>query len=200
MDRTVDVVKPFLTDPRVRLLDKRCNEGKAMALNDALPLTRGDLVVIVDSDALPDATILRHMVPHFESARVAAVAGNPRVYNRRTLLAKLQAIEFSSVIGLLRRAQRAWGRVMCVSGVAGMYGWAVIRPAVQKQKAGFPRCRGKPAFLSNPQTSELDRSLHIRSLGFCAEVEKIRQGANWYPPAGRTTPGEIRTARIGARK
>jgi biofilm PGA synthesis N-glycosyltransferase PgaC len=33
----------------------------------------------------------------------------------------LQAIEFSSVIGLMRRAQRIWGRVMCVSGVVGMF-------------------------------------------------------------------------------
>ena len=120
-DGTVEMIKPFLADSRVRLLDKRCNEGKAMALNDALPMAQGELVVIVDSDALPDAAILRHMTPHFRSARVAAVAGNPRVHNRRTLLSKLQAIEFSSVIGLLRRAQRTWGRVMCVSGVAGMY-------------------------------------------------------------------------------
>jgi biofilm PGA synthesis N-glycosyltransferase PgaC len=36
-------------------------------------------------------------------------------------LSRLQAIEFSSVIGLMRRAQRIWGRVMCVSGVAGMF-------------------------------------------------------------------------------
>jgi poly-beta-1,6-N-acetyl-D-glucosamine synthase len=120
-DDTVEVVKPFLADPRVRLLDKYCNEGKAMALNDALPMAQGELVVIVDSDAWPDPAFLRHMTPHFQSARVAAVAGNPRVHNRRTLLAKLQAVEFSSVIGLLRRAQRTWGRIMCVSGVAGMY-------------------------------------------------------------------------------
>jgi cellulose synthase/poly-beta-1,6-N-acetylglucosamine synthase-like glycosyltransferase len=44
-----------------------------------------------------------------------------RVRNRNSILAKLQAVEFSSVIGLMRRAQRTWGRVMCVSGVVGMY-------------------------------------------------------------------------------
>ena len=40
---------------------------------------------------------------------------------------------------------------------------AVIRPAVPQEKAGFPLCRGKPALISNRQTSGLDRSLHIRS-------------------------------------
>jgi hypothetical protein len=38
---------------------------------------------------------------------------------------------------------------------------AVICSAVQKQKAGFPLSRGKPALVSNRQTSGLDRSLHM---------------------------------------
>ncbi|MEZ5366896.1 MAG: glycosyltransferase family 2 protein [Bryobacterales bacterium] len=36
-------------------------------------------------------------------------------------MTSLQAVEFSSVIGLLRRAQRVWGRIMCVSGVCGLF-------------------------------------------------------------------------------
>jgi biofilm PGA synthesis N-glycosyltransferase PgaC len=120
-DRTSEVVKPFLRDPRVRLITKHVNQGKAMALNDAIPCTRGELFVIMDADAIPDRMMLRYLVPHFRSARVGAVAGNPRVRNRTTLFAKLQAVEFSSVIGLMRRAQRTWGRVMCVSGVVGLY-------------------------------------------------------------------------------
>jgi biofilm PGA synthesis N-glycosyltransferase PgaC len=120
-DRTAERVKPFLRDPRVRLISKSVNEGKAMGLNDALPCMRGELFVIMDADAIPDRMMLRHLVPHFRSARVGAVAGNPRVRNRNSILAKLQAVEFSSVIGLMRRAQRTWGRVMCVSGVVGMY-------------------------------------------------------------------------------
>jgi len=120
-DRTADRVRPLLKDPRLRLIDKRVNEGKAMAMNDAILSANGDLVFIMDADAVPDPTVLRVMTPHFTSARVAAVAGNPRVRNNGTLLSRLQAIEFSSVIGLMRRAQRIWGRVMCVSGVVGMF-------------------------------------------------------------------------------
>ncbi|MBK5292380.1 MAG: glycosyltransferase, partial [Acidobacteriia bacterium] len=115
VDGTVQRVLPFLADPRVRLLDKHINEGKAMALNDALICAKGDLVLVMDADSIPDRMLLRRMVPHFAWPNVGAVAGNPRVRNRRSLLAKLQAVEFTSVIGLLRRAQRIWGRVMCVS-------------------------------------------------------------------------------------
>jgi biofilm PGA synthesis N-glycosyltransferase PgaC len=120
-DKTLERIRPFLKDPRVRLLDKQVNEGKAMALNDAIMCAKGELLFIMDADAVPDSNVLRAMVPHFRSARVAGVAGNPRVRNATNLLSRLQAVEFSSVIGLMRRAQRIWGRVMCISGVVGMF-------------------------------------------------------------------------------
>src|SRR5262249_29661975 len=120
-DRTAEKVRKYLYDSRVRLVDKKVNEGKAMALNDAILCARAELILIMDADAVPDEKLLRRMVPHFQSGRVGAVAGNPRVRNAHNLLTKLQAVEFSSVIGLMRRAQRIWGRVMCVSGVVGMF-------------------------------------------------------------------------------
>ena len=116
-DATVAKVLPYLESGRVRLVRKEVNEGKAMALNDAIPCLNGEIVLSIDADAVVDPRILRHVVPHFSSARVAAVTGNPRVVNRKTLLSKIQLIEFTSIVGLLRRAQRVWGRIQTVSGV-----------------------------------------------------------------------------------
>jgi biofilm PGA synthesis N-glycosyltransferase PgaC len=116
-DGTVARVMPYVERGKVRLVRKTVNEGKAMALNDALPCLNGEIVLTIDADAVVDVGILRALVPHFSSARVAAVTGNPRVSNRRSLLSKIQLIEFTSVVGLLRRAQRVWGRIQTVSGV-----------------------------------------------------------------------------------
>ena len=116
-DATLERLAPFVESGRIRLIRKSENEGKAMALNDALLCLNGEIVLTVDSDAIVDSQILRNLVPHFVSARVAAVTGNPRVSNRRTLLGKIQLIEFTSIVGLLRRAQRVWGRIQTVSGV-----------------------------------------------------------------------------------
>ncbi len=116
-DGTLEALGPLADDPRVRLVRKPRNEGKALALNDALPLARGEILLGLDADAEPDPYILHHLVPHFASPRVAAVTGNPRVRNTDTVLARLQAVEFSSIISLLRRAQRVWGRIVTVSGV-----------------------------------------------------------------------------------
>jgi biofilm PGA synthesis N-glycosyltransferase PgaC len=120
-DGTREALRPFVESGKVRLIAKGMNEGKAMALNDALPCLRGEILLIMDADATPDPQILRWMVPHFQSARVAGVTGNPRVVNRETFLSQLQVVEFSSIVSLLRRAQRIWGRILTMSGVVGAF-------------------------------------------------------------------------------
>jgi biofilm PGA synthesis N-glycosyltransferase PgaC len=120
-DGTVEAVEPYVRAGGIRLVRKMRNEGKAMALNDAIACLTGELLLVVDADARPQPEVLRYLVPHFESARVAAVTGNPRVVERTTILTKLQVLEFTSIISLLRRAQRVWGRILTVSGVVSMF-------------------------------------------------------------------------------
>jgi biofilm PGA synthesis N-glycosyltransferase PgaC len=115
-DTTAHVARGYLSDPRVRLINKKVNEGKAMALNDALPFCRGEILLIIDGDIIVTPDVLKFMVPHFLGTRVAAVTGNPRVHNRQSLLQHLQAIEFSSIVSMQRRAQRVLGRILTVSG------------------------------------------------------------------------------------
>jgi biofilm PGA synthesis N-glycosyltransferase PgaC len=131
-DGTAAALAPLLADARLRLVRKSVNEGKAMALNDALPLARGEILLALDADAEPDAQLLNWIVPHFDSPRVAAVTGNPRVLNTTTFLSRLQSVEFSSIISLLRRAQRIWGRIVTVSGVV-----AALRKSAVADVGGF---------------------------------------------------------------
>src|SRR5690349_17904105 len=121
LDNTASVVRRFLHTGIVRLLDKTVNEGKAMGLNDAIPLCRGEIVVVLDADIVVTPGVLRALVPHFESPRVGAVTGNPRVANRGTLLRNLQTLEFASIVSVQRRAQRIWGRVLTVSGAIAAF-------------------------------------------------------------------------------
>lgn len=120
-DGTREVIRQFAATGKVRSIIKHTNQGKAMALNDALPCLNGDVILIMDADAEPDPAVLRWIMPHFASARVAAVTGNPRVKNVDTFLARLQLIEFSSIVSLLRRSQRIWGRIVTVSGVVAAF-------------------------------------------------------------------------------
>ncbi|HEX7254442.1 MAG TPA: glycosyltransferase family 2 protein [Gaiellaceae bacterium] len=126
-DETRRLVLPYVESGRVRLLRKSTNEGKSMAINDALPLCRGELVLLMDADGLPDAAVLEQMVPHFvDATTVALVTGNPRVLNTRTFLARLQAIEFSATVGVQRRGDAVWGRLMTFSGLCALFDRSAI--------------------------------------------------------------------------
>lgn len=120
-DSTPEILGELARAGWIRYVRKDVNEGKAMALNDAIPLVSNELMLVVDADARPNPDVLRWMVPHFVKVpRVAAVTGNPRVINTTTLLTKLQAIEFSATVSVLRRAQATWGRLMTFSGICTM--------------------------------------------------------------------------------
>ena len=76
-DDTAAKVLPFVRTGQVRLVRKMVNEGKAMALNDGLCCTNGEVLLVMDADAIPDPNILSVVVPHFKYPRVGAVTGNP---------------------------------------------------------------------------------------------------------------------------
>ena len=105
-------------NPKVRVIHLTHNQGKAVALTTAALMTSAEYLACIDADALLDPDAVTWMMGHLlESPRVAAVTGNPRVRNRSTLLGRLQLGEYSSIIGLIKRAQRTYGRVFTVSGV-----------------------------------------------------------------------------------
>jgi poly-beta-1,6-N-acetyl-D-glucosamine synthase len=121
-DRTGELLDEMLTRyPRLRVIHQNSNQGKAVGLNTAAPLAGGEFLICIDGDAVLDPHIVPWMLRHFESPRVAVVTGNPRIRTRSTLLGKIQVGEFSSIIGLIKRAQRTYGRVFTVSGVIAAF-------------------------------------------------------------------------------
>jgi biofilm PGA synthesis N-glycosyltransferase PgaC len=109
-------------NPLLRIVHHAANQGKAMALRSGAIVAKGEFFVCVDGDAMlhPNATL--YMIkPHVENARVGAVTGNPRVRSRVTMLGKVQVGEFSSIIGLIKRAQRVYGNIFTISGVIASF-------------------------------------------------------------------------------
>lgn len=107
---------------QLRVIHLNENHGKATALQMGALLTKNEYLVCVDGDSLLEPHAVSWLVKHlYNSPRVGAVTGNPRIRNRSTLLGKLQVGEFSSIIGLIKRAQRIYGRVFTVSGVVAAF-------------------------------------------------------------------------------
>jgi biofilm PGA synthesis N-glycosyltransferase PgaC len=127
-DRTAEIVTEKLAgDPRLRFLEKKVNEGKAMAMNDALSITTGEVVVVIDADARIHPYALRFMAAHFVRVpRVGGVTGSPRPINRVNTLTELQVAEYASNVSLMRRSQVVWGRILTMSGVISAFRRSVI--------------------------------------------------------------------------
>ena len=117
-DETGAILDAMAADePRLRTVHLVHNCGKAMALRAGAMACRADYIVCIDADTLLDEYAIHWMMSHFLTGpRVGAVTGNPRIANRRTLLARIQIGEFSAIVGMVKRSQRDVGRVFTVSG------------------------------------------------------------------------------------
>jgi biofilm PGA synthesis N-glycosyltransferase PgaC len=122
-DETGEILEEMAaTSDRLRVIHLETNQGKAMGLRVGAIAAKNEILVCIDGDAILERHATRWLVwPFAHGPRVGAVTGNPRVRNRTTLLAKIQVGEFSSIVGLIKRAQRIYGRVFTVSGVVAAF-------------------------------------------------------------------------------
>ncbi len=118
-DYTAEVLdRMAASHPRLRVVHLAQNQGKAMALQAGSLLAKHEFLICIDGDALLDPHSAHWIVQHFvRNPAIAAVTGNPRIRNRSTLLGRVQVGEFSSIVGMIKRAQRSFGRLFTVSGV-----------------------------------------------------------------------------------
>ncbi|MGO8609991.1 glycosyltransferase family 2 protein, partial [Rhizobium johnstonii] len=75
-----------------------------------------------------------------------------RVRNRSTILGRLQVSEFSSIIGLIKRAQSLMGTIFTVSGVCCLF-----RKDVMEEIGGWS---------TNMITEDIDVSWKIQTAGY----------------------------------
>lgn len=122
-DQTAARIKALCAvHPHLRGVYLKVNQGKAAALNIGTLVSRGELLLTLDADALISTDALRRIAWHFNMyPRVGAVTGNPRIINRTSLLAKIQIGEYATIIGLIKRTQRLLGKVLTVSGVIAAF-------------------------------------------------------------------------------
>lgn len=121
-DDTAEILDGYAARGDIRVMHLAANRGKAAALRVGTLAARHEFLVCIDGDAILDRYAVQWMIRHFLSGpRVGAVTGNPRVRTRSTLIGKIQVGEFSSIVGLIKRAQRIYGRIFTVSGVVAAF-------------------------------------------------------------------------------
>ncbi|WP_340641531.1 glycosyltransferase family 2 protein [Lactiplantibacillus plantarum] len=109
----------------LRVVTIKKNQGKAHAFNVGVGFARGEFILSNDADSIPEPDALWKYMSYFmgeEHANTAAVTANMDVQNRSTIIAKSQTVEFSSIVGVIKRSQvSALGNIYAYSGANTMY-------------------------------------------------------------------------------
>lgn len=152
----------------VRVVSK-ANGGKAAALNTGIALARHPYILCMDGDSTLSPNTLRDMVRHFDDPRVAAVAGNVKVANRRNLWTRLQALEYIEGLNMARRAQSFMRAVNIIPGPIGMF-----RRDLLLQLGGYD---------TDTFAEDADLTLKILAAGWRVEYEDLAVAFTEAPEA-----------------
>lgn len=125
-DRTEQIVMGLEKEyPRLRMVTVDKNKGKAHAFNIGMYFAKGEYILSNDADTIPEPdAIMKYMnyFIHDRDMNTSAVTANMDVQNRTQLICKSQTVEFSSIVGVIKRSQAAVNDSMyAYSGANTMY-------------------------------------------------------------------------------
>jgi poly-beta-1,6 N-acetyl-D-glucosamine synthase len=125
-DATPDILARLsATYDRLRVLRIDKNKGKAHAFNIGVGFARGEFILSNDADTVPEPDALWKYMNYFLAPggrNTAAVTANMDVQNRSLIVEKSQTVEFSSIVGIIKRSQiGVLGNMYAYSGANTMY-------------------------------------------------------------------------------
>jgi cellulose synthase/poly-beta-1,6-N-acetylglucosamine synthase-like glycosyltransferase len=151
-DKTFDVASRFAGEThglRVRVVHKP-NGGKSTALNLGFRVSHGELVMCVDADSRLERNAIRRLASVLRDGKVAAAAGQVRVRNRRSMLTRLQALEYALMNGIPRLAQSNFAHVLIAPGPVAMFRRSVLLDIWRKWGGQFDEGTPDTRFPSGP--------------------------------------------------
>ncbi|WP_241676482.1 glycosyltransferase [Flavobacterium pectinovorum] len=125
-DSTFSKVDVEYKDHHIVKVNTKVNGGKASALNYGISLTKNDFVVCIDADTQLKTDALSQLMKCFRlqfknHQKVGAVAGNVKVGNENTMLARWQSIEYTTAQNFDRRAFDLINGITVVPGAIGAF-------------------------------------------------------------------------------
>ena len=98
-DNTSEMVRGY--KKKGILLIRQKNKGKGSAMNKGLKKAEGDFFVCLDADSIVDKHALKKMMGFFDNESTMAVTPTLKIHNAKTILDKVQKIEY--IIGIYLR-------------------------------------------------------------------------------------------------
>jgi len=92
-DNTYSIAKKYQSK-NFKVLTKN-NSGKAATLNFGINKSKGELILVLDADTLPNKDVLKKTVGYFKDLNVGAVVSTLQPYNPKKLIEKIQIVEYT---------------------------------------------------------------------------------------------------------
>jgi poly-beta-1,6-N-acetyl-D-glucosamine synthase len=101
-DRTEEIVKRYIASHKKYftsagksiVYSHKRNGGKGAALNHAIEMAKGEIIVTVDADSIADKDMIKNLVSYFGDQNIDAVVGNVKVAGEVGFINLLQRLEY----------------------------------------------------------------------------------------------------------
>lgn len=113
------IVKKY---PSLKVIHKK-NEGKRKAVASGFYASRGEYVVLIDSDSVVDCHAIEEFMKTFDAnPKIGAVVGYAKVWNQKnSFLTKCQDVWYDYAFNIHKTTESVFGAVMCCSGCLAGY-------------------------------------------------------------------------------
>ena len=111
-DHTGEVMNMLHSEnPRqVKVVQLSQNVGKRKAVREGILRTKGDIIVVVDSDCVVDEKAIENLVRVFDNPDVGAVSGLGRSYNPDdSVLTKMQDVWYDGQFSIMKATESVFG-------------------------------------------------------------------------------------------
>lgn len=184
------ICKEFANKGLVKFI-KTPKQGKAAGMNEALKHIKGELFCCLDADSFFHRGALKYMIGYFEDPSIGAVTSSMKVYKPKTLLQKIQWVEYIFAI-YLRKLSSLLDCLYVVPGPGSMYRTELIRKlggfdennltedmeiAFRIQDAGYKIKNSLNAFVDTIAPKNFKQLIHQRIrwyAGFCDNIKKYK--------------------------
>lgn len=173
-DNTAKVVAKFIKQKKysyIKLLNNKKNLGKSGGVNRALKMAKGEFFSILDADTVLDKHLLKQILRHFVNDNIAAVTTQAKVYEPKTLLEKMQRIEYIFA-SYIRRMMSLIGTLHYTNGVLSVFRTKILR------KVG--------GISDQVLTEDLEIAMRLKAYGYDVIMCEEAYGYTKVPPTMKT--------------
>jgi cellulose synthase/poly-beta-1,6-N-acetylglucosamine synthase-like glycosyltransferase len=143
------------------------NGGKGSALNTAVHLSHGEILMSIDADCEVDQYAIENFVKHFADQEVKAAVGNVKIGNVSTFVGMAQYLEFLFSF-YFKKADSVLGSIYIIGGAAGAF-----RREVFEKLGGYHE---------HNITEDIELTVRIQAAGmkivYAADAIVYTEGAN----------------------